>query len=130
MAQREEDAVLLLIHQICCAAVVANTGVSVSVKTPVLMQSEVPVAQQHSSILQKSENNPMKRKIFSTWFGLLLTLALFLPVSHSAITAGHSEIISVNVNGTCIQVKVGDAKKKICDGGLQQLDVSWNSGGG
>lgn len=72
----------------------------------------------------------MKRKIFSTWFGLLLTLTLFLPVSHSAITAGQSEVISVNVNGTCIQVKAGDTKTKICDGGLQQLDVSWNSGGG
>lgn len=72
----------------------------------------------------------MKRKLFSTAFGLLLTLAMVLPINHSFVNVNDTFAKQVNVNGGCLIVRTDGIKVNTCDGGLQQLDVSWNSGGG
>ena len=73
----------------------------------------------------------MKKKILSTSLGLMLTLGMLLPLNHSLVNVGNHSATQVNVNaGPCIKVKADGTLVNICDGGVQQLDVSWNSGGG
>lgn len=71
----------------------------------------------------------MKNKILSTAFSFILTMALLLPIQPSLVNAGAPENAGI-VSSSCITIKTKDGKQKVCDGGLQKLDVSWNSGGG
>ncbi|HRW07579.1 MAG TPA: hypothetical protein P5121_20890 [Caldilineaceae bacterium] len=76
----------------------------------------------------------MKRNLVSAGFGLVLTLALVFPGPYSLVNVGGVSTASVNVNDSCVRVKVDGEKITVCDnggsGGVDKLDVSWNSGGG
>ncbi len=73
----------------------------------------------------------MKKKILSTAFGFVLTLGLLLPLSPSLVNVGAPSATQVNVNGGCIKVTATGLKVNTCiSGGMEQQNVSWNSGGG
>ncbi len=72
----------------------------------------------------------MKKKIVSTSFAVMLSLGMFLPVSHSFVNVGEPSTVNVNVNGgdNCFTVVIGGRLVTICN--LETPQVSWNSGGG
>ena len=69
------------------------------------------------------------KKMISAGFSIVLALAIFLPVNYSTVTINDVSAKKVNVNDSCVRITSGGLKVNLCDDGLQQLDVSWNSGG-
>jgi len=77
----------------------------------------------------------MKRKILSTTFGLMLTLSVAMPINPAFLNAGaqpvaHTVTQSKTKDSTCTPMTFGFIRIVFCDGMLQSLGVSWNSGGG
>lgn len=71
----------------------------------------------------------MKNRILSTLFGVVLALAVVLPINPSLVNVNNPELDIIG-GGSCVIIKTVDGKVKVCNDGIQPLDVSWNSGGG